>query len=654
MLVSTMTVTTSLHYDQCQKMAIYVRKTLDFLKFGPNFIKWFDTIYNCIESCVTNNGHSSQFFKLGRGIRQGCPLSALLFIIAVEMLSIEIRNNKYIQHLKIGNSIHSLVQLADDTTIFIKNKENLEVVLNILEKMKGASGLKINLEKSNIILLGKQVGNVKSVGGINCMQEPFKILGVWFSRNKGEMDKLNFTPRLEKMQNVLSIWRQRDLTLKGKITIIKSLGISQILYVMNMLFVPKWVIVKSEKILYDFLWNDKPAKIRRKTICAQIDKGGLKMVNIDIMIKSMKLSWLRLICDKVYSPVVNLYFEGYSLSDFVGFSYGLKDIPLIIPRFYKQLLEIWYKFRKEHCKLSKLEESIWINENIKCGSKTIFFKDFYNKNMKIVGDIVQSNRIISFNEAKNKFGLKDGDFLKYLSVVAAIPSEWRMLINSDVVNKRFEENKYVLKNGSNTKDLLKCKTKDFYSIMIDEYCEPPVAVGKWNELYNNIDWEFAFSLAFKTLKDTKIQTLQYKILTNIFPCNSKLYRWKVAASPRCNLCYEIDTIEHYICECDAVKEFWNSFQLWWKGIFDCYIHLSVRDIIFGVQENNHTLKSLNYCILLAKRYIYAHKYKGKKINISIYLLDLKDRLRTDIYIERSKVKSNIMYLDNLLYIYERM
>ena len=176
--------------------------------------------------------------------------------------------------------------------------------------MKGASGLKINLEKSNIILLGKQVGNVKSVAGINCMQEPFKILGVWFSRNKGEMDKLNFTPRLEKMQNVLNIWRQRDLTLKGKITIIKSLGISQILYVMNMLFVPKWVIVKSEKILYNFLWNDKPEKIRRKTICAQIDKGGLKMVNIDIMIKSMKLSWLRLICDKVYSPVVNLYFEG--------------------------------------------------------------------------------------------------------------------------------------------------------------------------------------------------------------------------------------------------------------------------------------------------------------------------------------------------------
>ena len=128
------------------------------------------------------------------------------------------------------------------------------------------------------------------------------------------MDKLNFTPRLEKKQKVLntSIWRQRDLTLKGKITIIKSLGISQILYVMNMLFVPKWVIVKSEKILYNFLWNDKPEKIRRKTICAQIDKGGLKMVNIDIMIKSMKLSWLRLICDKVYSPVVNLYFEGYS------------------------------------------------------------------------------------------------------------------------------------------------------------------------------------------------------------------------------------------------------------------------------------------------------------------------------------------------------
>ena len=216
---------------------------------------------------------ATQFFKLGRGIRQGWPLSALLFIIAVEMLSVEIRNNKYIQHLKIGNSIHSLVQLADDTTIFIKNKENLEVVLNILEKMKGASGLKINLEKSNIILLGKQVGNVKSVGGINCMQEPFKILGVWFSRNKGEMDKLNFTPRLEKMQNVLNIWRQRDLTLKGKITIIKNLGISQILYVMNMLFVPKWVIVKSEKYFTISCGMINQKKLDEKQFVHKLIKG---------------------------------------------------------------------------------------------------------------------------------------------------------------------------------------------------------------------------------------------------------------------------------------------------------------------------------------------------------------------------------------------
>ena len=61
----------------------------------------------------------------------------------------------------------------------------------------------------------------------------------------------------------------------------------------------------------------------------------------------------------------------------------------------------------------------------------------------------------------------------------------------------------------------------------------------------------------------------------------------------------------------SLKEFLNSFQLWWKGvyIYNFYIRLSVRNIIFGVQENNHMLKSLNYCICLQNDAYYKVKNK---------------------------------------------
>ena len=72
---------------------LFLYKTLNYFNFGIFFRKCVKILYSSIESCVINNGYSSKFFPVSSGIRQGCPLSALLFIMAVEMLPIEIRNN---------------------------------------------------------------------------------------------------------------------------------------------------------------------------------------------------------------------------------------------------------------------------------------------------------------------------------------------------------------------------------------------------------------------------------------------------------------------------------------------------------------------------------------------------------------------------------
>ena len=67
-----------------------LRKALQALNLGENFRTWTKVMYKNISSCVINNGFSSPFFTLQRGVRQGCLLSGLLFIIAVELLSISL------------------------------------------------------------------------------------------------------------------------------------------------------------------------------------------------------------------------------------------------------------------------------------------------------------------------------------------------------------------------------------------------------------------------------------------------------------------------------------------------------------------------------------------------------------------------------------
>ena len=69
--------------------------------FGNNFVSWIETLIAKQESCVINGGNTTQYFRLKRRARQGDPISAYIFILALEVLSFLVRNNKDIKGLNI-------------------------------------------------------------------------------------------------------------------------------------------------------------------------------------------------------------------------------------------------------------------------------------------------------------------------------------------------------------------------------------------------------------------------------------------------------------------------------------------------------------------------------------------------------------------------
>ena len=135
----------------------FLYKVLSAFNFGPSFIQWVHTFYKNISSCVLNNGFSTGLFQIQRGVRQGDPLSPYLFIIVLKVLAVNIRENHDIKGIMVDNVEIKLEFFADDLTAFLKNDQSLETFLDATEDFGQCSGLHINFEKTEILLLFNQI-----------------------------------------------------------------------------------------------------------------------------------------------------------------------------------------------------------------------------------------------------------------------------------------------------------------------------------------------------------------------------------------------------------------------------------------------------------------------------------------------------------------
>ena len=136
----------------------FIFDTLRFFGFGPSLINWVRTFYCNIESCVLNNGWSSNFFQPQRGVRQGCPLSSYLFILAAEVLAKTVRNNKNIRGFSLGNDEVKVSQYADDATLTLDGSEkSLTPAIQILDDFGKISGLKLNDSKTEALWIGSKI-----------------------------------------------------------------------------------------------------------------------------------------------------------------------------------------------------------------------------------------------------------------------------------------------------------------------------------------------------------------------------------------------------------------------------------------------------------------------------------------------------------------
>ena len=229
-----------------------------------NYYYYYYYYYSNIESCVLNNGRSTDFFKLERGVRQGCPLSPYLFVLGVEILAEKIRKNETIKGITVSENEIKVSQYADDTTFILHgSKESLICALQVLENFILVSGLKLNNRKTEALWIGayKDRGDKLCPGkNLKWIKQKGKALGVWFSTNPEQVLEANYADKLAKVSNSLGCWELRRLSLLGKITVLKSLKVSQLVYILSPLPTNQRVLEEINTLFFNFLWNDKGDK----------------------------------------------------------------------------------------------------------------------------------------------------------------------------------------------------------------------------------------------------------------------------------------------------------------------------------------------------------------------------------------------------------
>ena len=140
----------------------FLRSTLVRMGFGSSFIGWVDLFYTGVQSAVKFNGYRSSFFCLSRGVRQGCPLSPLLYVLYAEVLACNIRANRRIIGLSLPgvSPLPVVSQYADDTSLIVVSDDSIKAVFDTYAVFELGSGSKLNLSKSKGLWLGGWSGRL--------------------------------------------------------------------------------------------------------------------------------------------------------------------------------------------------------------------------------------------------------------------------------------------------------------------------------------------------------------------------------------------------------------------------------------------------------------------------------------------------------------
>ena len=538
----------------------YIEKVLR--KFGlGSFVPIFKVLYSDLESDIIINGRIVKGYKIKRGVKQGDALSCILFIMCMEPLLKNIETNPAIEGIN-SNSLQcelpKLYAYADDVSAIIKNcPVSLQELFNEYSRLTKLSGLQLNADKTEILPF--KSSNVRTdVQNLNfqitygqatytvktCMKA--KINGIFFQQDEDAMRNENVANALRKMDDHLKKWTRRSLCILGKIMIVKTFGVSQIIFLMQSMKLTEANFKNIKHVLYKFIWNrhylaaKAPERIKREITNKSIKLGGLGMLNIEELDASLKLKAIGRLRTTKHPMLV-------SLRDKLNLEFFFPEDKIKLDSVLSVGLELLRKNRQEGWKsrlMDRDRQYVWCIKNVNInkavsatGRNSLAYFNIRRTGIRSVHEL-NENQLETIKPFVNR------------DLFCAIKETLPIAYN----NARDLDYQYSMIAGSRLQDLSTATSKEIRLSISDK---DPITIYKIGVFLTPSE---ALSLANQINKITSVRhkDILLRLMHGELYSRERLSRYGLVDTPNCSRCMEPETLTHKYLECPYTRAIWSK------------------------------------------------------------------------------------------------
>ena len=397
-----------------------------------------------------------------------------------------------------------------------------------------------------------------------------KICGLHYCLNTEDEYKLNVLDKIEKLKSKIRIWTCRHLTIEGKSLIIKTFGLSQLIYNMQSYEFKAKELKNVEVIIFKFIWSNSEAqngvdRIKRSVLKNEYESGGMKITDVECLDRSLKLrQFIRASASNHAIAAIQKIITGnesclkqeYSkITEREVVSKSAQETLNIIIDFdresYEKLTQEEYESDKNLIdEIASINLDVFLERKRRLFAKCVL-KRLTDNGITTLGELITAYEYVDDPNLNKAIKIIINSFPKHIIKIAKCYNED---INSDG-----DELKYMLVTTKGRISVDTITTKELQICL--KQALKRVEDSAFNEKLGTINFRTENIIKFRQMcQNSKLRNIYFRLIHNDFFTYDRMKRYNMIDTDKCQKCGEVETTKHLLWECPQVRNIWSIFN----------------------------------------------------------------------------------------------